>query len=593
MASTLSSWRSSPVPFSVLICVVVGFAIFFELARMDVVSDNEGQRAAPPAEMLRSGQFVVPTINQNVYLAKPPLLYWCIVPVYWLTGGPSEWAARLPGALCAIALVLCVYLMLRKAAGERHARWAALITGIAPYVLERARWTQLDIPLTFAIFIAITTLHLGKNGIRSAVIGGIACGAAMMLKGPVVIPFLWAGWVASVMVLNPASLDRFGVCIRWSIFSLGLDFVLRGFAALLDIGGFLTFPWGLVLLVGVWTWYAGRADWKTGRLFARWSLAAVFGALCAAPWAVAVLREVGWEYVQALIDEQVLERTHTASKINSGSTLYFFAGAPLMLAPWGLLLPALLSRSLWRAYGGWYRFAVTFGGISVATFSLFAGKEYEYILPAIPFLTSALAFVWLHEGDYGTSRLLNTWVRLCKAALPGLVGGMVLVAAVYFSVANPRPVLLVEIWVLVLVAGIAWRSLRLNEGLARLASVALAAILIVLIARSFHYTGKESPQEIVFYVAELQRQGYTVETSKFYPAFAFYSDTPIDVLHDVNRLEENLLGEVPYFFLTRVEIAEAYLQEVPAANRQVLAGPVTSKNHILIGNVQMRDIGRS
>jgi 4-amino-4-deoxy-L-arabinose transferase-like glycosyltransferase len=587
MANTLPLWRRPPIAFSLLIFAIFGFAIFFELARMDVVSDNEGQRAAPPAEMLRSGNYVVPTINHEAYLAKPPLLYWAITPVYRLTGGPSEWAARLPGGLCAIALVMCVYILLRGVAGERHAYWAALMTGIAPYVLERARWTQLDVPLTLAMFLAITVLHLSSGRIRPILLGGIACGASMMLKGPVVFPFLWAGWVASVFAAETNGNNNIRVCVRWTLVALALDFALRGVGGLLDYGGVLTFPWGLLLLIGVWTWYAGRADWGGGRLFTRWVFAAVLGGLCVAPWAIAVLREVGWAYVQALLDEQVIERTHTASAINSGSTIYFFAGAPFMLAPWGLLLPAVFSQRLWDRNGSWYRFAVTFGGVSVAAFSLFAGKEYEYILPAIPFLASALAYVWLHEGDYGASRALNAWVRGWKAVLPGLMAASLLVVSVYFSVANPDITLLIEIWAGVFIAGAARWMLRRKDGPTQLAVMAFATIMVVLVARSFHYTGDRSPQAIVQLTAELQREGYTVETSKTYPAFAFYSEIPIPELQDVDRLAENLQGDSPYFFLTRIEIAEAYLQEIPPEYRQVLAGPVTSKNHILIGNTPL------
>jgi len=584
MAASLPLWRRPPIPFSLFLCALFGFAIFLELARMDVVSDNEGQRAAPPAEMLRTGDYIVPTLNGERYLAKPPLLYWAIVPVYRLTGGPSELGARIPGALCAIALVLCVYLFLRNVAGERHARWAALMTGIAPYVLERARWTQLDVPLTFAMFLAIIALHLGGGRFRPVVIGGVACGAAMMLKGPVVFPFLWAGWVASVMSSNDDRSRDVGIGVRLTCFALVLDFVLRGIAGLIDVGGVLTFPWGLLLLIGAWSWLAWRADRRGDRCAKHWFLAMVLGALCVAPWAVAVLREVGWEFVRALLDEQVLERTHTASKINSGSTLYFFTGAPFMLAPWGLLLPALLSAKRWKANGAWYRFSVAFGGVSVAAFSLFAGKEYEYILPAVPFLASALAYVWLHEGDHGEWRFLNAWVRTCKAVLPGLFAVSVLLAAVYFSWANLHVTLLVEIWLVVVVAGLAWCGLRRSEGPARLAVAAIAVILIVLVARSFHYTGDQSPQAIVQRIAELQRAGYTVETSKNYPAFAFYSDTPMNELQDAALLAEKLQGDVPYFFLTRTEIEEAFLQDIPEEYRQRIAGPVTSKNHILIGN---------
>lgn len=583
MAATLPLWRRPPIPFALFLCAVFGFAVFFELGRMDVVSDNEGQRAAPPVEMLRTGDYVVPTINGETYLAKPPLLYWAIVPFYHLSGGPNALAARLPGALCALGLFVSVYLFLRTPMGETHAQWAALMTGIAPYVLERARWSQLDIPLTFALFLAIATLQFGRRSRRNVLLAGVACGAAMLLKGPVVVPFLWAGWVASVLTGDTDRGDV-GRYVWWTAGAMVLDFVLRGIGSLTNYGGVLTFPWGLLIVLGLWTWCAGRVDWRGDRRFVRWLGAAAIGVVCLLPWALLVLREVGGEYVGALLVEQVLDRTHTASKINSGSSFYFFAGAPLMLAPWGLLMPALLSGRLWRSGGAPYRFCALFGGVSVAAFSLFAGKEYEYILPAVPFWAAAIALVWLHDGDYGDWRALNVWVRLCKAALPTLLAVIALGVAVYFSATNPRPLLLIEIWVVVGAAVLAWRAVGAGPGPRRLAVAAFTGILIAFVARSYHYTGARSPRELIGIANRLQASGYTVEASKMYPAFAFYADAHIEELQDVDALAEKLAGEAPYFYLTRTEILAGPLQEIPAEDRQLLAGPYTSKNHVLIGN---------
>ena len=138
------------------------FAVFFELGRMDVCTDNEGERATPPAEMLRSGDYIVPTINGATYLAKPPLLYWVIAAVYRMTGEISALTARIPTAACAVALVLAVYLVFRRRLNESAARFAAIALLASPYFLERSRWAELDVPLTLATFLAIAACWTAK-----------------------------------------------------------------------------------------------------------------------------------------------------------------------------------------------------------------------------------------------------------------------------------------------------------------------------------------------------------------------------------------------------------------------------------------------
>lgn len=143
-----------------------------------------------PAEMLRSGDYIVPTINGATYLAKPPLLYWVIAAVYRMTGEISALTARIPTAACAVALVLAVYLVFRRRLNESAARFAAIALLASPYFLERSRWAELDVPLTLATFLAIAacwTAFEAATVFRRAgftLLGGLAMGAAIMLKGP-------------------------------------------------------------------------------------------------------------------------------------------------------------------------------------------------------------------------------------------------------------------------------------------------------------------------------------------------------------------------------------------------------------------------
>lgn len=182
------------------------FTAFFEIGRRDVVEDNEGQRATPPAEMLRTGNFLIPTLNGKDYLAKPPLLYWAVAGVYAATGTISPVTARIPTALCFVILVLCIYGFTRREAGEMAARWSALAVMISPYVVDRARYTELDIPLTLATFLAILSFRAAccaQSRQRTAAftgLSGLTLGAAILLKGPVPLLFLCAAWLAQLIV---------------------------------------------------------------------------------------------------------------------------------------------------------------------------------------------------------------------------------------------------------------------------------------------------------------------------------------------------------------------------------------------------------
>ncbi len=88
-------------------------ALLIHLGMMTFIGD-EGIRANVALEMMLSGNYLVPTINGEPYLNKPPLYNWILALSFTLFGAANEWTARLPtvGFLLAYA-ALCVW-YLRK-----------------------------------------------------------------------------------------------------------------------------------------------------------------------------------------------------------------------------------------------------------------------------------------------------------------------------------------------------------------------------------------------------------------------------------------------------------------------------------------------
>lgn len=591
--------------FVLLLAVLALFAAFFELGRGDVVEDNEGQRAAPPAEMIRSGNYVIPTINGKDYLSKPPLLYWAIAGVYKLTGNISPLTARIPTALAYVALVFAVYLAGRRALGEHAARWGALAVLASPYVMQRGRQAGLDIPLTLATLLAILAARAAaesENRARAAalvLLGGIAFAAAVLLKGPVPFLFLGAAFIAQ-LALSSENFGSWNVAARrWTAraFLLAVAGWLIPLIAMAmgrgpGVFAFLT-PAALAMLVLAWlipAWRnAGPARWRCAAVFAAIMLV---GLAVSAPWGAAVLAQKGLPYVTNLLQAESLERTHTATAINSGSPFYYLFGILAMLLPWSLLLPLHFSPKSWKEGPAFYRFAVLAGWISVGIFSFIAGKEYEYILPAVPLLLLATGWQIARRLDGQAEPPVERWQEFWQ----GLMLPLLSLAALGFLVAvflkspalRVQAVVLAALVFLLLVS--AWRSY--DRRTLALPVIALCASMLWLLSQNYRLTGDHSFRPIAETTGKLIRDGYDVEAVKMttafdvFPGFAFHAGIPVPATTDSDRVRQKLTGNKPYYCVVREKLLkQANVQLPPKA--KPLMGPLGAKDLLLIGNAPL------
>ena len=101
--------------------IVAAIVFFWGLGSMDLLSLNEGRRALAIQEMVSSGNWLLPHLNGELYLTKPPLLYWLSSSLGFIWG-VNEWTLRLPSALAAIAVLIMVY----RYALQQSGKWAAL-----------------------------------------------------------------------------------------------------------------------------------------------------------------------------------------------------------------------------------------------------------------------------------------------------------------------------------------------------------------------------------------------------------------------------------------------------------------------------------
>src|SRR5947208_1704523 len=147
---------------------------------------DEGNNAEAAREMYESGNWIVPTFNFSLRVDKPALLYWLQMLGYHFFG-VSEFSARLPSALAALAAVLLTYELGRKMFSAWAGLYAGLILASSVLFCASAHFANPD-----ALLNACTVLTFlffwrdwERGGTGWVVLGVISTGLAMLAKGPV------------------------------------------------------------------------------------------------------------------------------------------------------------------------------------------------------------------------------------------------------------------------------------------------------------------------------------------------------------------------------------------------------------------------
>ena len=184
---------------SLLLVLLLPAALLYPSRGFHLLEPDEGRYAQIPKEMLQNDSWVVPTLQGEPYLDKPPLMYWLTALSYSVFGVTPQ-AARLVPALCVHLTILAVYLIGRRSIGERSAFWAALLLSVAPGFVSVARLLLLDGLLVLCVtvsvlcgFEAVRTGRLKRGWWCAA---AVASGLGFLTKGPIseVLLFvpLWA-----------------------------------------------------------------------------------------------------------------------------------------------------------------------------------------------------------------------------------------------------------------------------------------------------------------------------------------------------------------------------------------------------------------
>ena len=291
--------------------------------------------------------YLVPNFNDVPRLRKTPLPYWMAAGVARLTGRLDEWSARLPSAFSALGTVLVLTVLLGRWCDRRTALvgGAALATSFGFLILARS--AMADMPLAFFTCASLAALwmgveHTGRRRFGWFVLAGAAAGLAVLAKGPAVLPTFPApclvagGFIVARLVRPRRPEDAGRAAWTWTLGGVGV-------AGLVFLAIALPWPAYVALRVpGAFAiWHAesvGRAAGELGR------------------------EEPPW---------------------------FYFLRLPLLLAPWTVFFLCGLVIAIGRARRSaadrpWLLFVGAWLVGPLAGFSLAAGKQDHYILPALP-----------------------------------------------------------------------------------------------------------------------------------------------------------------------------------------------------------------
>ena len=424
-----------PRPFTdwVLLAGFCGFLFFFGLSYFGLVGADEPRYAQIAREMLARHDWVMPFVGGKAWLEKPPLYYWQAMVAYSVFG-VGDWAARLPGAVDATALVVAVYLFLRRMR-PGYELDGALMVASAAGIVGFARAASTDMPLAATVTIALLAWYAWHESGRKIdlLVFHVALGLGVLAKGPVAV--LLAGAIIGAFAL-----------------------VKRD----------------------------PRLLWKT-----LWTPATLAFLVVASPWFVLIQKREP-EFFRTFFLEHNLARFGTNVYHHPGPVWYYAPVAFLGLLPWAvfvILSFADSARSWWKSSrefigssGALDVFLMFWFVIPVLFFSFSSSKLPGYILPALPAGTLMLAeYVRRQVTNGGKPHLAVVVVHSLVAAFPLVPAAMVSYLVLERRLPWGRPLIVLLVLALVLAMAMAV-TLRSRLGLRALRFVTLVPVVLVVAA---------------------------------------------------------------------------------------------------------------
>lgn len=250
------------------------FILFFNLWGRTLENHDYLRYAEVAKEMIRSGDWIVPRLNGEIFIHKPPLLFWLIAIPSYLYGTVTPFFARLPSAFFAWIGGIVVYLLGRQILGNSRSGFISSGVLLSSYLyFWQGRIARTDMVFSVFVLLSLYFFYLGyqKGKVYLTGCSFAFIGLGGLTKGPagLILPLS----VVILFLLTQRQLRQL---------------VQRGFLLGYLILGFILGSWLLpfLYLVG---WDRAVEVWQTTRILSRHAPFYLYGLRIwtdFAPWSI-------------------------------------------------------------------------------------------------------------------------------------------------------------------------------------------------------------------------------------------------------------------------------------------------------------------
>jgi 4-amino-4-deoxy-L-arabinose transferase-like glycosyltransferase len=322
---------------TLLAAIAIALLFFWGLGSVPFLSVNEARRAVTVREMREAGSWLLPYMNGDLYLSKPPFFYWAGLVSTAVLGSLSEWSVRLPSALAAMLCCLGTYWYGVRQAGRQVGLFAVVFLAANGAFSLFARRSEIEMLLTLLCFGALLAAWQfiflqGRDVWRR--LSYVLLGCALLTKGPVCLLWVTAPILTYALIYRDA----------------------RAKAYLCD-------GWG-------------------------WLIAVVLGS----SWYVAVSVSQGWGIWASIISEDIVKKIDGQGAEAWYAYLLYLAGD---FFPFWLIV-FVQPRKFWAMIRSRREAAMLLCCtlLPLLVFSMFTEKHGKYLLPVYPSMALLLAMQW-------------------------------------------------------------------------------------------------------------------------------------------------------------------------------------------------------
>lgn len=207
-----------------ILVLLFSWVFFYNLDYLPLYSWDEGWYGAIARQIVKTGDFVYLSFNQQPYYDHPPMGFWLMALSFRLFG-INEYAARMPSALSGIFTMVILYLLGKKLFNKYVGFIAAFILGTCVWYVIRVRSGNLDALFLFFYTGTVYFALLSSERFRWFPLTCLFLGSLIMTKTLV-------GFSAVILVLFLIYPQLFHLKRNWI-------YILVGFGMVFII----TFPW--------------------------------------------------------------------------------------------------------------------------------------------------------------------------------------------------------------------------------------------------------------------------------------------------------------------------------------------------------------